>query len=341
MVRSYHAESIADNYFFNMFNMFRAEVRPYLLMLCSSFSFTVMAVLVHDIVQVSRICDWQTTALFRAGLVALFSLILAHLNGVGLVWRPWRLWVRSLAGSGSMVCTFYAFGTLPTADVITLTNTFPLWVALLAWPVYGQRPQRALLLAVGIGIAGVALVEQPHFAQRNWGVVAALAAAMFTAVAMLGLHALKGVNPTAVVVHFSCVATLTCAVVFLLNLQQHSFFRMSDTNAWIKLLGMGLAALVGQIFLTRAFVGGAPAAVAVVGLTQIVFALAFDVWLFGYTLNLLTICGTILVVAPTGWVLTHPPRLPTSLPPKAWMQPSIVRTEATKSTSTGETKTLM
>jgi drug/metabolite transporter (DMT)-like permease len=279
-------------------------------MLCASFSFTIMAVLVHDLVQISRVCDWQTTALFRAGLVAVFSTLSAKLAGIRLVWWPWRLWVRSVAGSCSMVCTFYAFGQLPTADVITLTNTFPLWVALLAWPLYGQRPSRALLVAVIIGISGVALVEQPHFAQRNWGVVAALAAALFTAIAMLGLHALKGIDPTAVVVHFSAVATAVCFVVFLLHWQEHSLVQLTETSASLKLLGMGLAALIGQIFLTLAFVGGAPAAVAVVGLTQIIFALVFDIWLFHHPIHPLTLVGMGMVIAPTAWVLTRPPPPP-------------------------------
>jgi len=289
------------------------EIRPYLLMLCGSFSFTVMAVLVHDVVQVARVCDWQTTALFRAGLVAVFAVMLAWAGRVRLVWTPWRLWVRSGAGSCSMVCTFYAFGKLPTADVITLTNTFPLWVALLSWPLYRQRPDRNILLAILMGIVGVVLVEQPHFAQRNWGVVAALAAALFTAVAMLGLHALKGIDPTTVVVHFSSVATAVCFAVFLLTPQEHSLSRLSEGTAWIKLLGMGLAALVGQIFLTLAFVGGAPAAVSVVGLTQIVFALVFDVWLFGHPVDVLTLLGTALVIAPTAWLLTRPTRLKQSV----------------------------
>ena len=289
--------------------MSNPEIRPYLLMLCGSFSFTVMAVLVHDLVQVSRVCDWQTTALFRAGLVAVFAVMLACASGVRLVWAPWRLWVRSGAGSCSMVCTFYAFGKLPTADVITLTNTFPLWVALLSWPLYGQRPSRSILLAILAGIVGVALVEQPHFAQRNWGVLAALAAALFTAVAMLGLHALKGIDPTMVVVHFSTVATGVCFAVFLLTPQEHSLSGLAEGTSWIKLLGMGLAALVGQIFLTLAFVRGAPAAVSVVGLTQIVFALAFDVWLFAHPVDALTLLGTTLVIAPTAWLLTRPTRL--------------------------------
>lgn len=290
-------------------SMPRGDVRPYLLMLCGSFSFTIMAVLVHDLVQVSRVCDWQTTAFLRAGLVALFAALKAKVAGIRLVWKPARLWVRSVAGSCSMVCTFYAFGQLPTADVITLTNTFPLWVALLAWPLYGQRPSRAILVAIALGIVGVALVEQPHFAQRNWGVAAALAAALFTAVAMLGLHALKGIDPTAVVVHFSTVATVVCAIVLLLTSHEQNWWRLGEGSAWIKLLGMGLAALIGQIFLTLAFVGGAPAAVSVVGLTQIVFALAFDAWLFGHPVDILALLGTALVIAPTAWILAHPAHL--------------------------------
>ena len=78
-----------------------------------------------------------------------------------------------------------------------------------------------------------------------------------------------------------------------------------------KLLAMGVTALVGQLFLTLAFGAGAPSKVSVVGLTQIVFALAFDVWLFGHPVNAITLAGTALVVAPTAWLLTRPRGAPT------------------------------
>ena len=122
--------------------MSHPDLRPYLWMLSGSFSFTLMAVLAHDLLQVSRACDWQLVATFRAGLVAVFAAILARLAGAKLVFWPWRLWVRSVAGSCSMVCTFYSFARLPTADVITLTNTFPIWVTILSWPLYGHCPAR-------------------------------------------------------------------------------------------------------------------------------------------------------------------------------------------------------
>jgi len=67
------------------------------------------------------------------------------------------------------------------------------------------------------------------------------------------------------------------------------------------------------MFLTLAFAAGAPAKVSVVGLTQIVFALTFDVFLFNHPVDRVTLLGTGLVIAPTAWLLTRP-RTPTPAP---------------------------
>jgi drug/metabolite transporter (DMT)-like permease len=284
----------------------RTDLRPYIWMLCGSFSFTLMVILASDLVHYRPRCDWQTVAVFRAGLVAVFAALVARAVGVKLVFWPWRLWVRSLAGSCSMVCTFYAFYRLPAADVVTLTNTFPIWVALFSWPLYGRPPDPKMAVAVLVGVAGVALVEQPHFESGNLGVAAALAAAMFTAVAMLGLHSLGGVEPLAVVVHFSAVATAVCFGAFLVGPRQYPAESVLDGVVMMQLVGMGLTALVGQLFLTLAFSRGAPAKVSVVGLTQIVFALALSVLLFKHEVDGWALLGTVLVIAPTAWLLTRP-----------------------------------
>jgi drug/metabolite transporter (DMT)-like permease len=284
----------------------RTDLRPYIWMLCGSFSFTLMAVLAHSLLRGEGECDWQTVAVFRAGLVTVFGAVLVRATGGQLVFWPWRLWVRSLAGSCSMVCTFYAFSQLPVADVVTLTNTFPLWVAVLSWPLYGHLPGSRMLVAILVGVAGVALVEQPHFVAGNLGVLAALAAATFTAVAMLGLHSLGDLDPRAIVVHFSAVASVFCLGAFLVGTRTHDPIRILEWRVMWKLLAMGATALVGQLFLTLAFATGAPAKVSVVGLTQIVFALVFDVLLFNHPITAATLMGTALVIAPTAWLLTRP-----------------------------------
>jgi drug/metabolite transporter (DMT)-like permease len=133
----------------------------------------------------------------------------------------------------------------------------------------------------------------------------ALSAAIFTAVAMLGLHSLGEIEPLPIVVHFSAVATVFCLVAFLVGPRQHDPSRVLEWNVLWKVVAMGLTALVGQVFLTLAFGSGAPSKVSVVGLSQIVFALAFDVWLFGYKVNKVTMIGIVFVIAPTAWLLTR------------------------------------
>ncbi len=82
-------------------------------------------------------CDWRLIALARSVLMLCFALVLAVSSGVRLVFfKPVNLWVRSLAGSLSVVCNFYALYHLSAAEVLTLTNTFPIWVALLSWSLW-------------------------------------------------------------------------------------------------------------------------------------------------------------------------------------------------------------
>lgn len=292
--------------------MTHPEARPYVWMLCGTFSFSIMAVFVEALTHshaegVPQACDWQTVSIFRAGLVAIFAAFLAKSAGVRLVWfRPWRLWVRSIAGSCSMVCAFYAFQKLPSSDVVTLSNTFPIWVMVLSWPLYKEYPGTTTIVAILVGVVGMVLVEQPHIESGNWGVLAALASAWFSAIAMLGLHKLKDIDPRAVVVHFSVVATVFCIVTFLVTTESQPVERVLERSVFWKLIGIGVSATIGQVFLTLAFGRGAPAKVSVVGLMQIVFVLAFSVWLFHRGLNEWMIAGTALVIAPTAWVLTRP-----------------------------------
>jgi drug/metabolite transporter (DMT)-like permease len=291
--------------------MTSTDARPYLWMLSGSFSFAVMAEFAHVL---TRACDWQLVAIARAGLVAVFAAVIAVAAGAKLVFWPWRLWVRSVAGSCSMLFTFYAFSRLPAADVLTLTNTFPIWVALLSWPLYGRPPGVKIVGAIAVGVLGVALVEQPHLAgddpEVRAGVASALVAALMTAVAMLGLHSLKGIDPRAIVVHFSAVATVVCTAAYLVGPVHRDPAGIADPGVLLQLAGMAVSATVGQLFITLAFGGGAPAKVSVVGLSQIVMGLAFDAVLWKREVNAVTLLGTALVIAPTAWLLLRPATRP-------------------------------
>jgi drug/metabolite transporter (DMT)-like permease len=271
-------------------------------MLSGSLSFSLMGALAH---QLGAYCDWQVIALARAALALVFAAVLALAAGARfVVWKPRVLWMRNIAGSLSLVGTFYALTRLPVADVLTLTNMFPVWVALLSWPLLGEAPTASVWLAVGSGLAGVALIQQPHFAAGNFAVLVALASSLSTAVAMLGLHRLQRLDPRAIVVHFSAVASVFCVASFFLFGHGPVFDGLRDTRPLVLLLGVGVTATVGQLFLTRAFAAGPAARVSVVSLVQVVFALALDVLLFERRCEPATLLGMGLVVAPTAWLMS-------------------------------------
>lgn len=274
---------------------------PYAAMLIGSFIFAGMGALGHAL---GESLDWQFTALARSAVPLVCVFLWAKLAGVRLVfWRPRTLWMRSVAGSLAVLFTFYSLAWLPVSDVMTLTNMFPIWVALLSWPMLGERPPGYVWLAVASSVAGVVLIQQPHLEVGNFTVLIALGSSLCTGFAMIGLHRLRDLDPRAIVVHFSATACLfSLAALFLFGSTPHPR-PLASWEIAVMLVGLGLCATVGQLLLTHAFATGSPAKVAVVGLTQIVFALGFDALLFRHPVRPLSLLGMVLVMAPTAWLM--------------------------------------
>jgi drug/metabolite transporter (DMT)-like permease len=279
-------------------------------MLVGSFCFAWMAAAAHAL---RSSCDWQIIALARSAMPLVLGAVLTVLSGARLVlFTPRILWVRSIAGSISLVCTFFALTVLPPSHVFTLTSTFPIWVALLSWPLYHERPSRQVWLSVFGSVAGIALMElsaapleqSGMAAFPHWlAVLCTMIAAISTAVAMLGLHQLRHIHPWAIVAHFSGVALLFSLLSLLLGSRSVLPPTPPQTETLLLLLAVGATATVGQLFLTKAFTTGPPAKIAVVNLMQVVFALLLDVWLGNHSFNILTLAGMALTAAPTAWLM--------------------------------------
>src|SRR5688572_7265126 len=133
---------------------------PYVWMVLGSFCFAVMSALAHA---AGKSCDWQVVAIARTGLALVFAAGLVFgARRQFVFFRPATLWMRSVSGSISLLCGFFALAHMPVADVLTLTNMYPLWVAVLSWPMLGILPRRGVWGAVLCGLVGVALIQEPH-----------------------------------------------------------------------------------------------------------------------------------------------------------------------------------
>lgn len=273
----------------------------YFHMLWASLAFAVMAAVSH---LAGKHSDWQLVVVARAAVAFCFALAIAKAFGVKLVVFGSRtLWVRSLAGSTGMICNFYALAHLPVSDTLTLMNTAPIWVTVLLWLVFKQKPTTGIAVAVLVSVVGIALIQQPHFQSGKFACLMALCGAFCTSIAMLGLNRLQHIDPRAIVVHFSGVASLATTLFLLATNRKDYSAQLTDKTTLALLVLVGLAGVAGQIGMTMAFGKGQASQISVVALSQILFGLVFDALFWNHAMNALSLLGMAMVVVPTAWLI--------------------------------------
>jgi len=100
-------------------------------------------------------------------------------HGLGLLRtkRPRLQLARSATLFLSNLCFFYAVTFIPIPKAAAISMTAPLIVALLAWPMLGERTTPGRVAALGIGFAGVLVVIRPGTAVFHWASLFVLASA--------------------------------------------------------------------------------------------------------------------------------------------------------------------
>jgi S-adenosylmethionine uptake transporter len=205
---------------------------------------------------------------------SLFGLLLTYLamraSRVSLATEHWKIhcW-RGLFGLGGLLLFFYCITQLPLATAVSLNNTWPLFLALLATIVLKEHLHWALVMAVVLGFIGVVLLLRPSLHEDQWqaGLVG-LISGILASVAHLNLKQLGklGESEWLVVFYF----TLICTVITGMWLSLTNFSAITSSNVWL-LVGIGITATLAQLALTRAYR---------VGRTMVVGALAYSTVLF-------------------------------------------------------------
>jgi drug/metabolite transporter (DMT)-like permease len=122
------------------------------------------------------------TGVIGAGLLAL----LAIASGQSLKVAPW-LWPRLMLAAllnvtGWMVLMGLALLWLPASEAALIAYTMPVWAAMLAWPVLGERPTLIRTIALVMAFAGLAAIMGGNgiaASEAKWpGIVMALGGAM-------------------------------------------------------------------------------------------------------------------------------------------------------------------
>jgi drug/metabolite transporter (DMT)-like permease len=223
------------------------------------------------------------------------------IRGLGIY--PWGnnkklLLMRGFAGFMGLSCYFYAIAHLPLADATVIQFCNPMLAALIA--VFAlKEPLRMIdVIATVFSMIGVVLVAQPTFlftrgtALDPVAVVIGVVGAIFSAIAYVVIRRLGSTEHHMVVVFYFPLVTGPAALPILAV----EGLVLPQGFEWLLLLGIGVAAQLGQIQITKGFKLETAGRASAVTYLQIVLAYTWGVLLFGEYPNALSIVGALLVV---------------------------------------------
>lgn len=80
------------------------------------------------------------------------------------------------------VLTTIALVWLRASEAVVITYTLPIWAALLAWPILGERPTRSRVAGMILALGGVALLVGADQMRAGWAVLPGIASGFLAAV---------------------------------------------------------------------------------------------------------------------------------------------------------------
>lgn len=243
----------------------------------------------------------QEIVLVRGSVVTLWTYALLRRRNLS----PWGterglLLLRGLLGYAALSCFLWAVVRLPLADTTVIHFTNPVFTALLAAVFLGEVLRGWEVVLALVALLGVVIVARPGFLFGDVSgldpvaVTAAMAGAILSAAAYVTARRLTRTHDTLVIVFAFSFVSLVGSIPGTLAVMV-----WPTPWEWVVLLGVGVAAQGGQVFVTRALQVEKAGRVMAVGYLQIVFAALWGLLMFGEVPDAWTGLGAAIIIGAT------------------------------------------
>ena len=156
------------------------------------------------------------------GLLVISTLIRIRDIALFKTEQPLRHLARNGFHYGGQYAWFYGIGVLPLAEVFAIEFTTPIWTALLAALLLGERLTPARIVATLLGFAGIMVILRPGFEAVSFGSV----------IVLLGAFGFSASNTvTKMLVRREAVAT----VIFYMTVMQAVFSLIPALSVWVPI----------------------------------------------------------------------------------------------------------
>lgn len=230
--------------------------------------------------------------LFRSAISLILSLgylIPKKINPLGNN-RKFLL-LRGIFGVTALSLFFITLQNIPLASAVTIQYLSPIFTAIIAIFLLGEKMKRAQWLFFVVAFIGVAMLKGFDERVSVFYLVLGLLSAFFAGAAYNCIRMVKDTDhPLVVVLYFPLVATPIMLVL--------SFFNWVTPIGWdwALILLLGVFTQIGQVFMTKALQAEKANIVASLKYLGSVYALLFGYFIFDETYSLVSVAGIVLIL---------------------------------------------
>lgn len=192
-----------------------------------------------------------------------------------------RLIFRGLMGTIALYTLLYCILHIPLGTAMSYNLTSALFIAIFSYFLFGEFHGNKVLFAVLLGFAGMLLIYKPIMHFPWYYHLAGLVSGIVSAIAYLTLGRLAAYyDPRVIVLSFLLtgflVPLLTMLIHYTTGAQADGVFIVAWQwpvgKEWIAISVLGLAALFGQYFVTKAYSSDKAGIISIFGYANIVYS---------------------------------------------------------------------
>jgi RarD protein len=253
-------------------------------MLFAVFAFSIMNLLVKMLPHIPA----MEIILFRSAIsfvICVVGLKVQKVKGLGTNKKV--LFLRGLFGGMALFLFFTTIQNIPLASAITLHYLAPIFTAIIAWLILGERLVPLQWLFFLISFIGVTMVKGFDERVDTYYFIMGIVSAFLSGCAYNCIRKLKtSEHPLMVILYFPLV-TLPVASIYCI------FYEWTTPVGWdwLYLLLIGILTQIAQLYMTKAYQLEEAARVASVSYTGIIYALGFGFLFFHEVFNVYVSIG--------------------------------------------------
>lgn len=257
----------------------------------------------HDVIVKTLGATYATFQIIFFSVLLSFPLVVLMLmrdttRGTLIPVHPWLTAIRTAAVIATGSSAFYAFSVLPLAQVYAIVFAAPLLITVLSIPVLGERVGPHRWAAVFVGLVGVLVVLRPGVTPLEPGHLAALTAAVCSAIASVLVRRIGKDERSAVLMLYPMMAN------FVLMAAAMPFVYQPMPIEHLGLIGlMASLAFAAGLLLISAYKSADAAIVAPMQYSQIILAAIYGSLFFSESIDRPTLIGAAIIIVSGAYIV--------------------------------------